>query len=87
MKILMTREGGFVGITNKADVEFEELTADEQSVLNKLATQPVPVAKNAARDAFAYIISMKKDGKNVSLNFNDMNVPPKISAIFQKYVH
>jgi hypothetical protein len=90
MKISMTREGGFIGITSKANVEFEQLSTDEQNAVNKLAAQPAQVAKHAndaaLPDAYSYSISMKKDGKNISLNFNDVNVPPKISAIFQKYV-
>jgi hypothetical protein len=91
MKIQLKREGGFVGITDKADVEFEELTTEEQNVLNKCADPSVQVMEKSKninlRDVFSYSIIMKKEGKNVALKFDDMNAPPKIVAIFQKYIH
>jgi hypothetical protein len=91
MKIQLKREGGFVGTTDKTDVEFEQLTPEEQNALNKLtepSTQTAEKPKNPnLRDALSYSIAFKKDGKNVSLNFDDMNAPPKIVAIFQKYIH
>ena len=37
------------------------------------------------RDAFCYSIWMKKDGKTVSMKFDDMTAPPEIVEIFQKY--
>jgi hypothetical protein len=91
MTIQLKREGGFVGITDKADVEFEQLTPDEQNALNKLtepSTQTAEKSENTnLHDALCYSIGLKKDGKNVSLKFNDITVPPKIIAIFQKYIH
>ena len=138
MKIKIKREGGFIGITSKANIEYDELTPAEQNALNTLAEQSliaknkpngsskevvstVPEAKtrdlnggaeiqkrdiesignglelagdclphNGAnkmmRDAFSYSISMKKDGKTVSLQYDDMTAPPEIVEIFQKYV-
>ena len=91
MKIQLKREGGFVGITDKADVEFEELTTEEQNMLNKLVEPSAKAAEKSknthARDIFNYSIILKKDGKNVSLKFDDTTAPPKIVAIFQKYIH
>lgn len=139
MKIKIKREGGFIGITSKANLEFDELTADEQKAFNSLAEQslqtatpkpvdaptvqlPVssdtkardivspnanglePVSPNAEglelaapqmsrnmpnnqmRDGFSYSVSMKKDGKTMSMKFDDMTAPPEIVEIFQKYV-
>ena len=149
MKIKIKREGGFIGITSKANLEFDELTVDEQKAFNLLAEQslqtatPKPVdapnleppvssetkardmvlpnvnglepvspsinglesvSPNAdglelaapqmsrnmpnhqMRDGFSYSVSMKKDGKTMSMKFDDMNAPPEIVEIFQKYV-
>lgn len=122
MKIKIKREGGFIGITSKADLEYDNLTPDEQKTFNSLAIQSVqaddksktnsPIKADAAvsddaksrglelaapqmprnapntqmRDAFSYSVSMKKDGKTVSMKFDDMNAPPEIVEIFQKYV-
>ena len=91
MTIQLKREGGFVGTTDKTNVEFEQLTTEEQNTLNKWAESPAEVAEkslnNNLRDAFTYSLAMKKDGKNVSLKFDDTTAPPKIVAIFQKYIH
>ena len=145
MKIKIKREGGFIGITSKADLEYDQLTTAEQNALNALADQSVqslkktkesvvsqkdapapidvkPADKNEGtiptgrgvegvepqkndngieyvetqmphhnnsslmRDGFNYSISMKKDGKTVSMKFDDMTAPPEIVEIFQKYV-
>jgi hypothetical protein len=60
-------------------------------VLNKLTEPSTQVVekpeKTNLRDAFNYSIVLKKGGKNVSLNFNDITAPPKIIVIFQKYIH
>jgi uncharacterized protein with beta-barrel porin domain len=91
MTIELKREGGFVGATDKTNVEFEQLTAEEQKTLNKLAESPAEVVEKSLntnlRDAFTYSLAMKKDGKNVSLKFDDTTASPKIVAIFQKYIH
>jgi hypothetical protein len=91
MTIQLKREGGFIGTVDKANVEFEQLTTEEQNVLNKLSETSAQVAEKPEnthlRDAFSYSIVLKKDGKNVSLKFNDLTAPPKIIAIFQKYIH
>ena len=127
MKIKIKREGGFIGITSKADIEFDQLTTEEQNAINSLTEKSVQVEKktteknglsklkgrglgtpesptddndsvnsnnnmphngktNMMRDAFSYSISMKKDGKTVSMKFDDMTAPPEIVEIFQKYV-
>lgn len=132
MKIKIKREGGFIGITSKANLEFDELTADEQKTFNTLAEQTLQTAKpksenpaqteaaqpvgtnarsfgisptvhdqglelagdvipqntqnNQMRDGFSYSVSMKKDGKTMSMKFDDMTAPPEIVEIFQKYV-
>ena len=151
MKIKIKREGGFIGMTSKANFEFDDLTTDQQNALNALAekslkaddkdkednkvkeddaptaepsaktsksketddktsksvtrglgvddTQPkgmglelaeqqMPhnVPSNTMRDGFCYSISMKKNGKTVSMTFDDMTAPPEIVEIFQKYV-
>lgn len=141
MKIKIKREGGFIGITSKADLDFEALTAAEQNAFNALAEQSLhkeakakqsvdskPNEKGNAksepktrgmdsnespqdtpksednglelaeqnmphntqsgmmRDGFCYSVSMKKDGKTVSLQFDDKDAPPEIVEIFQKYV-
>ena len=54
----------------------------------ELAEQNMPhnVPNNMMRDGFSYSISMKKNGKNVSMTFDDMTAPPEIVEIFQKYV-
>jgi hypothetical protein len=91
MKIQLKREGGFVGITDKTDVEFEQLTPEEQNTLNKWAEPSAKIGEKSEnpnlRDAFSYSITFKRDGKKVSLNFDDTTAPPKIVAIFQKYIH
>jgi hypothetical protein len=90
MTIQLKREGGFVGMTNKAEVEFEQLTAEEQNILNKLTEASAQIVEkslnNDLRDAFTYSLAMKKEGKNVSLKFDDTTAPPKVVAIFQKYI-
>lgn len=148
MKIKIKREGGFIGITSKANLEYDDLTKAEQSALDALAEQsiqsdgtsqnekddsaqtkdaskssetsnpqlnnkdiaqsqtqaralesdkprsngkaniemPHNVQGNMMRDAFSYSISMKKNGKTVSMTFDDMNAPPEIVEIFHKYV-
>jgi aspartate carbamoyltransferase catalytic subunit len=40
----------------------------------------------AARDAFSYSVSMKKDGKKVQVEFDDTNAPPELVSLFQKYI-
>jgi hypothetical protein len=91
MTIQLKREGGFVGTTNKTELDFEQLTAEEQNILNTLAESSAQVLEKSLnkdlRDAFTYSLSMKKDGKNVSLKFDDTTAPAKIVAIFQKYIH
>lgn len=130
MKIKIKREGGFIGITSKADLDYNDLTKDEQNALNALAEQSLkkedktedvkpepktrglesdesptdtPKSKDnvlelveqnmphntqsgSMRDGFSYSVSMKKNGKTVSLKFDDMTAPPEIVEIFQKYV-
>ena len=148
MKIKIKREGGFIGMTSKANLEYDDLTKAEQSALDALAEQstqadnnskddkivsaqmedvskssetsnkklnksenaqsqsqsraleadepksngkadkdmPHNVPGNMMRDAFSYSISMKKNGKTVSMTFDDMNAPPEIVEIFHKYV-
>jgi hypothetical protein len=91
MTIQLKKEGGFVGTTDKTELEFEQLTAEEQNILNNLAESSAQVLEKSLnkdlRDAFTYSLAMKKDGKNVSLKFDDTTAPPKIVAIFQKYIH
>ncbi len=138
MKIKIMREGGFIGITSKANLEFEKLTEAEQNAFTSLANLSVqkdkkeelpnpPTSKMGSfkagvldakernldapaapsgeivpemrgmlpprggsnpmmRDGFSYSVSMKKDGKTVSLKFDDGNAPAEIVEIFQKYV-
>ncbi len=147
MKIKIKREGGLIGITSKANLDFDDLTVAEQNAFNALAEQSLQTEKKTKediepkaqpssaidskpnetenlksetktkglesieepkskdiglelagkeiphntpsgmmRDAFSYSISMKKDGKTVSLKFDDMTAPPEIVEIFQKYV-
>ncbi len=151
MKIKIKREGGFIGITSKANLDFDALTEAEQNAFNSLAEQSLqrdnkakediepkvetlsvgekkpkeaeivksesksrgletvePLVKESKpeekgleladdqmphnmpngmmRDGFSYSVSMKKDGKTVSLKFDDMTAPPEIVEIFQKYV-
>ncbi len=133
MKIKIKREGGFIGITSKASLEFDKLTTEEQNALTSLAQQsldtamPKPEAPSNIvampvtdvrpqeidadelipnedglipagpqmpnngfnpdmRDGFSYSVSMKKDGKMMSMKFDDMSAPPAIVEIFQKYV-
>ncbi len=91
MTIQLKREGGFVGITDKTELDFEQLTAEEQNLLNGLMESSAQVREknlnNNLRDVFMYSLSMKKDGKKVSLKFDDTTVSPKIAALFQKYIH
>ena len=155
MKIKIKREGGFIGITSKANLEYDDLTADEQKAFNALAENSMKAdiskqvnttsdsdsapnensnkkAKSLSeqrepndnkpraiendernkdkkettqtqddleiagpkmsnnkpndmmRDAFCYSIWMKKDGKTVSMKFDDMTAPPEIVEIFQE---
>ena len=121
MKIKIKREGGFMGITSKTDLEFDKLTADEQNAFTSLAqktlhpapdvpittnqergaltppangsglelampAQPRNAPNNQMRDGFNYSVSMRKDGKTVSMKFDDQTAPPEIVEIFQKYV-
>jgi hypothetical protein len=128
MKIKIMREGGFIGITSKANLEFDKLTEAEQNAFNSLANNSLQNDKkpdlktsatnlnerslgesaphiaadnglelagtnptrndvnNMMRDGFSYSISMKKDGKMVSMKFDDGNAPSEIVEIFQKYV-
>lgn len=151
MKIKIKREGGFIGMTSKADLDYDDLTKDEQNALNALAEQSLkkddkakdkmealtmssktietksnesedvksepktrslasdesptdtPIYKDNGlelaeqnmphntqsgmmRDGFSYSVSMKKNGKTVSLKFDDMTAPPEIVEMFQKYV-
>ncbi len=130
MKIKIKREGGFIGITSKADLDYDDLTKDEQNALNALAEQslkkedktedvksepktrglesdesstdtpeikdnglelaeqnmPNKTQSGSMRDGFSYSVSMKKNGKMVSVKFDDMTAPPEIVKIFQKYV-
>lgn len=151
MKIKIKREGGFIGITSKANLDFDALTEAEQNAFNTLADQslkkedianremaahslnskpveakpkeaedlkpesktrglesdeaptdapkpddsglelaeqnmPHNIPNGMMRDGFSYSVSMKKDGKTVSLQFDDMTAPPEIVEIFQKYV-
>lgn len=149
MKIKIKREGGFIGITSKANLDFDALTEAEQNAFNALAEQSLQKddkAKQAVaahtsssqsvdakpnktedvksesktrgietdespkdksednglelaeqnmphntqsgmmRDGFSYSVSMKKDGKTVLLQFDEMTAPPEIVEIFQKYV-
>jgi hypothetical protein len=151
MKIKIMREGGFIGITSKANLEFDKLTEAEQNAFNALANQtlqkdktddklaeksvgkeaaPTPIASKLGTfqaiaspskvrnldtpppppqpvdnglelagmmppqspgngmmcDGFQYSISMKKDGKTLSMKFDDGNAPAEIVEIFQKYV-
>jgi hypothetical protein len=46
MKIKLKREGGFIGITSKADIKYDDMTADEQkaldAIIEKMKTPSVP---------------------------------------------
>ena len=107
MKINIKQEGGFIGMTSKATLDYSKLTEEEQRILEDLATpteekKPTKAAhKNAddddgdiptssserglampplappppAADTCNYSLSMKKDGKKVSVKFNDTNAP------------
>jgi hypothetical protein len=134
MKIKIKREGGFIGITSKANLEFDELTPAEQNTFASLAQQSLDAVKPKEivtpkivelpmssapdthgfgldvpifneqgmeqagpqmpsrgfnpnmRDGFSYSVSMRKDGKTMSMKFDDMSAPPEIVEIFQKYV-
>jgi hypothetical protein len=151
MKIKIKREGGFIGITSKADLDYDDLTKEEQNALNALAEQSLQKNEDAKvkmgaqtmsasaieakpnesedvksepqtrglttdespidshtsmdnglelaeqniphntqsgmmRDGFSYSVLMKKNGKKVSLQFDDMTAPPEIVEMFQKYV-
>ena len=151
MKIKIKREGGFIGITSKADLDYDDLTKEEQNALNALAEQSLQKDEDAKvkvgaqtmpasavvakpnetevvkpepqthgltsyesstessisqdnglelaeqniphntqsgmmRDGFSYSVLMKKNGKKVSLKFDDMTAPPEIVEMFQKYV-
>ena len=119
MKINIKQEGGFIGMTSKATLDYSKLTEEEQRILEDLATptaeekKPTKAArKNAdddddqiptssserglampplappplAADTCNYSLSMKKDGKKVSVKFNDTNAPKGLIEIFQKYI-
>jgi hypothetical protein len=95
MKINIKREGGFMGLTAKALIDFTKISEEERAKMETVieeVTTPKPEKKVAERgispmrDTFSYSFSYKKDGKTVKYTFNDMTAPPQLVELFEKYV-
>ena len=94
MKITIQREGGFVGMTSKAELDYTKLTDEEQKTIQTFVDKKDDPATDTtksrglgqARDAFSYSMSLKKNGKKVSMKFDELNAPKEVIDIFQKYV-
>ena len=94
MKITIQREGGFVGMTSKAELDYTKLTDEEQKTIQTFVdTKDDPASATTksrgldqVRDAFSYSMSLKKNGKKVNMKFDELNAPKEVIEIFQKYV-
>ena len=92
MKISVKREGGLMGIPAKANINFEDLTAEDRLAMEEIMNTPAekPNGYNTrdmpAPDAYAYEFKFKKGTKNTVLKFDDASLPMKVYLILEKYL-
>jgi hypothetical protein len=92
MKIKVKREGGLMGMPAKADINFNELSIEDRSVLEDLVSKstetPASYQKRdlSSPDGFAYELKFKRGTKNVVLKFDDSTLPEKVYLLLEKYL-
>jgi hypothetical protein len=92
MKLKVKREGGLMGIPAKADINLDELSSDERSVIDELVNKSIQTPDSYQKrdmpspDGFAYELKFKKGAKNMVLKFDDSNLPEKVYLLLEKYL-
>jgi hypothetical protein len=93
MKIKLKREGGFMGMPSGKDLELDQLSDEEKAAFEEAIENTQTKHESTIQDrsmpsadAFCYIVKMKKGAKNITMKFNDTNIPDSLYTIFQKYL-
>jgi hypothetical protein len=92
MKIKVKREGGLMGIPAKADINLDELSKEDRSIIedmvSKSSDSPVSYQKRdmPSPDGFAYELKFKKGAKNMVLKFDDSTLPEKVYLLLEKHL-
>jgi hypothetical protein len=92
MKIKIKREGGLMGIPAKADINLDELSSDERSAFDELVSKSIETPASYQKrdmpspDGFAYELKFRKGAKNMTLKFDDSNLPEKVYLVLEKYL-
>ena len=90
-KLTADEQNAFTSLAQKnlspaPDVPIPTPPANSSGLELAMPAQPRNAPNNQMRDGFNYSVSMRKDGKTVSMKFDDQTAPPEIVEIFQKYV-
>lgn len=93
MKIQVERSGGFAGIGSSTTVDTQSLSPNEANEIQKLiqnshffeipskSPQYSSKTKKGAADYFTYKITIQNDEREHSVQFNDINMQPKIKPL------
>lgn len=91
MRIHFERAGGFAGIRLKADVDTDELSAEEAKSLQALVENAkLGEVRQASglggkiRDAFEYWLTVEDDGKRYSVRVTDETISPSVQPLITR---
>ena len=97
MKVYLERSGGFAGMVTTTSVDTQTLSPNEAHEIQKLMenshffelpSQPPQSskAKKGAADYFTYKITVQDSKRQHSVQFNDINMQPKLRPLIDLLV-
>jgi hypothetical protein len=92
MKVYLERSGGFAGMVTSTNVDTQKLSPSEAHEIQNLiensrffelpSNPPQSLkAKKGAADYFTYKITVQDDKREHSVQFNDINMQPKVKPL------
>ncbi|MFD2936592.1 protealysin inhibitor emfourin [Spirosoma flavum] len=85
MKLTYSREGGLFPQIAQAEVESSDLPADLQKLAGTVLANPESYTSRSAtrdmRDGYQYRLDLQEGSKNVSLAFDDLNIPDDVQPL------
>ena len=92
MKVYFERSGGFAGMVSSTTVDTQTLPPSEAYEIQNLIknshffdlpsiSPPSSKEKKGAADYFAYKITVQNDEKEHTVQFNDINMQPKLKPL------
>ena len=85
MRIVFRQAGGVAGLIRGAELDSEELPADQrralEAFLESSKSQGLAARSPAARDALTYRFRVERPGGEVTFAFDEPSLPPELEAL------